>query len=475
VTEKDCILVVDDDEGTRKSLALLLKRKGFETEQAETGKEALATAEGRAINLTLLDIKLPDIEGIQLLEPLKKTNPDMAIIMITGFASVESAVKALEAGASGYITKPINLEELFLKVKSTLDHQHLVTDIRRAEEEKDRASREIFDLYNNAPCGYHSLDKDGNFVNINDTELLWLGYSREEIIGRKKFSEFITEKSRDNFNRNFPLFIEQGFMHDLEFDIIQKDGTILTVLASTIAIKNPDGSIFMSRSTLHNITERKAAEEALRESEEKFRGIFNNVNDAIHLHEIDKDGNLGKFIDVNDVACQMLQYTRDEMLHHTPLDFTGDYHSRSIDKIQEELVTRGNAVFETEHIRKDGSVVPVEINAHVITLMGKKVVLSVVRDITGRKKTDEQIRNSLIQIENDLVQMALFNDQIRNPLAVIIGLLDSEQESKTNTKICEQVYKIDALITTLDRQYMNSEKVREFLRKHYDFIQRSGL
>jgi hypothetical protein len=163
------------------------------------------------------------------------------------------------------------------------------------------------------------------------------------------------------------------------------------------------------------------------------------------------------------------------MLHHTPLDFTGDYHSRPIDKIQEELVTGGNAVFETEHIRKDGTVVPVEINAHVITLMGKKMVLSVVRDITERKRTDEQIRNSLVQIENDLVQMALFNDQIRNPLAVIIALLDSEHASKTNTKICEQVYKIDALITTLDRQYMNSEKVREFLRKHYDFIQRSGL
>ena len=348
MTEKDCILVVDDDEGTRKSLALLLKRKGFETEQAETGKEALAIAEGRAINLTLLDIKLPDIEGIQLLAPLKKTNPDMSVIMITGFASVENAVQSLTAGASGYITKPIDLDGMLAMIKTTFDQQHLVTEVRQAEE-------------------------------------------------------------------------------------------------------------------------------AIRESEEKFRGIFNNVNDAIHLHEIGKDGNLGTFIDVNDIACQMLQYARDEMLHHTPLDFTGDYHSRPIDKIQEELVTGGNAVFETEHIRKDGTVVPVEINAHVITLMGKKMVLSVVRDITERKRTDEQIRNSLVQIENDLVQMALFNDQIRNPLAVIIALLDSDHASKTNTKICEQVYKIDALITTLDRQYMNSEKVREFLRKHYDFIQRSGL
>jgi hypothetical protein len=166
----------------------------------------------------------------------------------------------------------------------------------------------------------------------------------------------------------------------------------------------------------------------------------------------------------------MLQYSRDEMMQYNPLDFVTEYHSRPIDKILEELVTVGKVEFETEHTRKDGTIVPVEINAHIITLMGKKVVLSVVHDITERKKTDEQIRNSLVQIENDLVQMALFNDQIRNPLAVIIALLDSEQESKTNTKICEQVYKIDELITTLDRQYMNSEKVREFLKKHYDFI-----
>ena len=217
------------------------------------------------------------------------------------------------------------------------------------------------------------------------------------------------------------------------------------------------------------------AETALRESEEKFRGIFNKVNDAIHLHNIGEDGNPGKFIDVNDIACKMLQYSREEMLQYTPLDFTTEYHSRPIDKILEELAANGGAVFETGHTRKDGTVVPVEINAHMITLTGKKAVLSVVRDITERKKTDQKIRTSLVQIESDLEQMALFNDQIRNPLAVIIALLDREPESKTNTRIHEQALMINALITTLDRQYVNSEKVREFLRKHYDFIQRPGL
>ncbi len=138
-----------------------------------------------------------------------------------------------------------------------------ITERKRVEVEREQTSAEIHDLYNNAPCGYHSLNKDGIFVNINDTELKWLGYSREEIIGRTKFTDLLTEKSRDNFKKSFPLFIERGWIRDLEFDIIRKDTTILTVLASATAIKNPDDSLVISRSILYDITERKRGEEAL--------------------------------------------------------------------------------------------------------------------------------------------------------------------------------------------------------------------
>ncbi|MGD1005442.1 MAG: PAS domain S-box protein [Methanoregulaceae archaeon] len=144
-------------------------------------------------------------------------------------------------------------------------------------------------------------------------------------------------------------------------------------------------------------------DEALQESERKFREIFNWINDAIHLHEIGKDGRPGKFIDVNDVACRMLQYSREEMLEHAPLDFTTEYHSRPIEKIFEELNSVGHALFETEHKRKDGTIVPVEVNAHVITLQGKKVVLSVIRDMTERKKTTEYLQYAHQQL-SDIIE-----------------------------------------------------------------------
>jgi len=137
---------------------------------------------------------------------------------------------------------------------------------RRAEKERKAAAARIHDLYNNSPCGYHSLDRDGVFVEINDTELVWLGVSREEMIGKKKFSDFLTEESRNIMAKNFPRFKEAGFIKDLEFDIIRGDGAVMSVLLSATAVTDAGGDYVASRSVLMDITDRKIAENALRET-----------------------------------------------------------------------------------------------------------------------------------------------------------------------------------------------------------------
>ncbi len=145
-------------------------------------------------------------------------------------------------------------------------YEELEQRVKELENLKRQAD-EFKDLYNNSPCGYHSLDQNGMFVRINRTELSWLGYSEDEIVGNKKFTDVITKESRKVFQKNFPGFKERGYVKDLEFDMVRKDGSILPVMLNATAIKDTAGNYLMSRSTITDLTERKRTEEALQESE----------------------------------------------------------------------------------------------------------------------------------------------------------------------------------------------------------------
>jgi sigma-B regulation protein RsbU (phosphoserine phosphatase) len=140
-------------------------------------------------------------------------------------------------------------------------------------------AEEIRDLYSHAPCGYHSLNKDGLFVRINDTELEWLQYTRQEVIGKHRFTDFLTPESVKTFEGHFPQFREKGVIHEHEFDLVRKNGTIFPVLVRSSAITDASGKFLMSRSTVYDITERKLGEEALRESEANL----NRAQEIAHI------------------------------------------------------------------------------------------------------------------------------------------------------------------------------------------------
>lgn len=142
---------------------------------------------------------------------------------------------------------------------------------RTLEQQVAQRTAELSDLYNNAPCGYHSLDAEGVYVRVNDTELHWLGYTREELLDKVKFPDLLTPASKPAFYHHFPIFKESGQVNDLEFEMVCKDGSILPVLLSATAIRDPDGNYMMSRSTIIDHTERKRIERALQESHDRLQ------------------------------------------------------------------------------------------------------------------------------------------------------------------------------------------------------------
>src|SRR4030042_3490845 len=169
-----------------------------------------------------------------------------------------------------HICSPLYMQHKFLGRRiSNRD----ITDRKMAEEALHESHEQIEDLYNNAPCGYHLLDRDGRFIRINDTELRWLGYNQDEVIDKMKFSDIITADSLRTFEMNFAIFKAQGWIRDLEFEMIRKDGTILPVLLSASAIRDNNGNYVMSRSTVYDITVRKRVEEELRKYREHLEEL----------------------------------------------------------------------------------------------------------------------------------------------------------------------------------------------------------
>ncbi len=121
--EKASILVVDDDASIRETLSTILQQEGYTVETAKNGKEAIQKAKTKFFNLALFDIKLPDLEGTELLTAINETVPKMRKIMLTGYPSLENAVNALNKGADAYIMKPVKPEKLLTIIKEQLDKQ----------------------------------------------------------------------------------------------------------------------------------------------------------------------------------------------------------------------------------------------------------------------------------------------------------------------------------------------------------------
>ena len=120
---KTRILIVEDDKNIRKTMKNILQQRGYETDTAKTGREAEKKANARFYDLALLDIKLPDMEGTQLLAKLHENTPKMVKIMVTGYPSLENAMEALNQGADAYVTKPVKPAKLLALIKEKLEEQ----------------------------------------------------------------------------------------------------------------------------------------------------------------------------------------------------------------------------------------------------------------------------------------------------------------------------------------------------------------
>ncbi|WP_293292843.1 PAS domain S-box protein [Microcoleus sp. PH2017_13_LAR_U_A] len=225
-----------------------------------------------------------------------------------------------------------------------------VTQRKAAELVLQQYIREVEDLYNNAPCGYHSLDAEGTMVRINDTELKWLGYTRDELLYKIKFLDLLSPDGKQVFYENFPKLKQQGWVENLEFEMSTKDGSSRWFNLNATAIEDAAGNFMMTRSTLFDISDRKQsqrereqAELALRESEEQRRlALEQKSRQESLLWTITQA--IRQSLDLKDIlntavteVKQTLQVDRAAIYRFTP-DWSGDFVVESVDPQWVKLV-----------------------------------------------------------------------------------------------------------------------------------------
>jgi PAS domain S-box-containing protein len=176
----------------------------------------------------------------------------------------------------------------------------------------------------------------------------------------------------------------------------------------------------------------------------------------------------GELIEMNDAAVEILGYSRTELAAMRLFDFLTVGNEMDQDFVTKQLISHGKVQFEGSYHTKMGKVIPVEVIAHSFDEFGEKAVLTIAHDITERKDIERLKMEAFQQIEKNMQQFAILNDQIRNPLQGIIGIA-SLMDNVYKEKLIQLANMINEIIHKLDQGYLESEKIREFLRKYYDF------
>jgi PAS domain S-box-containing protein len=292
------ILVVDDDKDICAHMKRELDREGYEVAVAYDGVESLDYFKNNRVDVVIADIRMPGMNGLELVRRCREINDDCVFIIITGYGDHETAIEALRLGVFDYLKKPVMLEELIVSVNRGIEllllrrclsasrrgleieaaiKEQYARNLEKMVEERTKEIKKLSDAVRASIDSIVISDPDGKITDVNEAALKMYGTdNRTDLVGKSSF-DLIAPEDREKAAAGMKETMEKGYVRNREYQIVIKDGSRIPVEMSASVMKGMDGELIGFVGITRDITERKRAEEILRKTEGKFRNVIENI------------------------------------------------------------------------------------------------------------------------------------------------------------------------------------------------------
>ena len=343
------VMLVDDDSNFRASLSDILNVKGFETVSVRTGKAALAQVGKKIIEVALIDLKLEDMTGLEVLLAIKAHSPDTECILLTGYGTQNLANEAIIAGAYTYFQKPCNMDQLVLSIQRAVEKRAAGKVLQESEARFRTLIENSMDLI----C---ILNPDATLRYASPSIEHLLGYTKEDIVVGTGLQDYIHPDDILPFIETFRQHVQASDPSpvSMQLRIRHKDGSWRTLEGTgRNLLENPavEGIIINAR----DVTERKLAEEALRLAESNYHSIFEKASVGIFQSTPD-----GRFLSVNPILARIYGYDSPEDMLASVNDISREIYKDPSERqeFKRLLAEQGEVLdFIGQNYRKDGSLI----------------------------------------------------------------------------------------------------------------------
>jgi PAS domain S-box-containing protein len=411
------ILIVEDEQAHAEAIRRSLKTAGLKAEVLVAGTlmEYREIAVARPPEIALLDLNLPDGRAVEVLTSPAEAGP-FPILIMTSYGNEEIAVEAMKSGALDYIVKsPEAFSEMPRIVERALREWRLLQERKQADEALRVLLERYRQLWENANEAI-LVAQDGRLKFVNPMACEVTGYSEEELASLP-FVDLIHPDDREIVVKSYLKRLKlETPANRYVFRVVTKEGTIKWVEIGAALIEWEDRLATLS--LLTDITSRKQSDEALRESEEKYRNLFENAVEGIFRTSPE-----GRFLIANPALARIYGYGSPEEMIGSITDLAGQVYADPEERqaftraIEEEGEVKG---YELQLKRKDGSGLCVSMNARVVRDEAGKILYyeGLAEDITPRKKSEEKLRDTLESLRSALrttIQVMVAAVETRDP------------------------------------------------------------